>query len=83
MSVKWSDGRTEGLAGNLPEYLVRDLQLYFKELEDLRYEHDNDLRDDEYDFCSVNSTRNLTNKLVGLGMTKDERAEFDFYNRRG
>ena len=50
LSVTWSDGKTEGLATHLPEYLADELQIYFKELEDLREEHDNGLRDDEYTF---------------------------------
>jgi hypothetical protein len=50
LSVTWSDGRTEGLATDLPEYLVDELQIYFKELEDLREEHDNDMRDGDYNF---------------------------------
>jgi hypothetical protein len=50
LSVTWSDGKTEGLTTCLPEYLADELQIYFKELEDLREEHDNDLRDEEYSF---------------------------------
>jgi hypothetical protein len=50
LSVTWSDGKTEGLAIHLPEYLYDELQAYFRELEDLREEHDNDLRDEEYPF---------------------------------
>jgi len=50
LSVTWSDGKTEGLASHLPEYLYDQLQDYFRELEDLREEHDNDLRDEEYSF---------------------------------
>ena len=50
LSVTWSDGKTEGLAIDLPEYLHDELQIYFRELEDLREEHDNDLRDEEYTF---------------------------------
>jgi hypothetical protein len=50
LSVTWSDGKTEGLAIDLPEYLYDELQAYFRELEDLREEHDNDLRDEEYAF---------------------------------
>jgi hypothetical protein len=50
LSVTWSDGKTEGLAVDLPEYLYEELQTYFHELEDLREEHDNDLRDEEYNF---------------------------------
>ena len=50
LSVTWSDGKTEGLANCLPEYLEDELMIYFKELEDLREEHDNDMRDWEYTF---------------------------------
>lgn len=51
LSATWSDGKTEGLASHLPEYLYDELQIYFRELEDLREEHDNDMRDlEEYSF---------------------------------
>ena len=50
LSATWSDGKTEGLAIDLPEYLYDELQTYFRELEDLREEHDNDLRDEGYSF---------------------------------
>lgn len=51
LSVTWSDGKVEGLASHLPEYLYDELQIYFRELEDLREEYDNDMRDDEdYEF---------------------------------
>jgi hypothetical protein len=50
LSATWSDGKTEGLAIDLPEYLYDELQTYFRELEDLREEHDNDMRDEEYSF---------------------------------
>jgi len=50
LSVTWSDGKVEGLAFNLPEYLCEELQVYFRELEDLREEHDNGMRDYEYNF---------------------------------
>ena len=50
LSATWSDGKTEGLASHLPEYLYDELQAYFRELEDLREEHDNDMRDEEYSF---------------------------------
>ena len=50
LSATWSDGKTEGLAIDLPEYLYDELQAYFRELEDLREEHDNDMRDEEYAF---------------------------------
>ncbi|MFZ4600368.1 MAG: hypothetical protein ACOYNN_17145 [Terrimicrobiaceae bacterium] len=52
LSVTWSDGKTEGLAIDLPEYLYDELQTYFRELEDLREEHDNDLRDEGYAFAA-------------------------------
>jgi len=38
LRVTWSDGKTEGLVSHLPEYLYDELQLYFRELEDLREE---------------------------------------------
>lgn len=47
LSVTWSDGKVEGLASHLPEYIYEELQGYFRELEDLREEYDNDMRDDE------------------------------------
>ena len=51
ISVTWSDGKVEGLASHLPEYIYLELQNYFRELEDLREEYDNDMRDDEeYEF---------------------------------
>jgi hypothetical protein len=50
LSVTWSDGKTEGLAVDLPEYLADELQTYFHELEDLREEHDEEVREDEYTF---------------------------------
>ena len=50
LSATWSDGKTEGLAIDLPEYLYDELQAYFRELEDLREEHDNNMRDEEYSF---------------------------------
>jgi hypothetical protein len=50
LSATWSDGKTEGLAIDLPEYLYDELQTYFRELEDLREEHDNEMRDEEYSF---------------------------------
>lgn len=50
LSITWSDGKTEGLANFLPEYIEKDLMIYFQELEDLREEHDNDMRDWEYTF---------------------------------
>ena len=51
LSVTWSDGKVEGLGSVLPEYLDEELQIYFRELEDLREEYDNDMRgDEEYTF---------------------------------
>lgn len=51
LSITWSDGKTEGLGSFLPEYLDEELQIYFRELEDLREEYDNDMRgDEEYAF---------------------------------
>jgi hypothetical protein len=57
LSVTWSDGETEGLASALPEYIYDELQIYFRELEDLREEHDADLRDEAYTFNNINDTR--------------------------
>ena len=51
LSITWSDGKVEGLAGCLPEYMEEHLMIYFKELEDLREEHDADMRDEEYYFA--------------------------------
>jgi len=50
LSVTWSDGVTERLTADLPEYLQDELRIYFKELEDLREEHDAGLRDEAYNF---------------------------------
>ena len=50
LSVTWSDGKVEGLASCLPEHIEEELKIYFQELEDLREEHDEDLRDEEYNF---------------------------------
>jgi hypothetical protein len=50
LSVTWSDGKTEGLASCLPEYIYEELRIYFKELEDLREEHDAGMRDEPYNF---------------------------------
>ena len=50
LNVTWSDGVNEGLTADLPEYLRDELQIYFKELEDLRAEHDAGLRDEPYNF---------------------------------
>jgi hypothetical protein len=59
ISVTWSDGKVEGLASHLPEYIFLELQNYFRELEDLREEYDNDMRDDEeYEF-SKNEEKKL------------------------
>jgi hypothetical protein len=49
----WSDGKVEGLGIHLPEYLENELKIYFQELEDLREEHDNKMRDEEYVFSTV------------------------------
>jgi hypothetical protein len=50
LSITWSDGKVEGLASCLPEYIYDELLIYFRELEDLREEHDAELRDEEYNF---------------------------------
>jgi len=50
LSITWSDGKTEGLASCLPEYIYEELRIYFKELEDLREEHDEGMRDEPYNF---------------------------------
>ena len=50
LSITWSDGKVEGLASCLPEYIYDELLIYFKELEDLREEHDAELRDEPYVF---------------------------------
>jgi hypothetical protein len=42
LSVTWSDGKTEGLATDLPEYLAEELAIYFAELEQHRAECDAD-----------------------------------------
>lgn len=60
LSVTWSDGATEGLASDLPEYIYEELQIYFRELEDLREEHDADLRDEAYTFNDLTNVRNVT-----------------------
>jgi hypothetical protein len=49
-TITWSDGKTEGLASCLPEHIYEELLIYFKELEDLRAEHDADMRDEPYNF---------------------------------
>lgn len=48
LSVTWSDGKTEGLAVHLPEYLAEELQAYFQELEQHRAECD--AAEDEYNW---------------------------------
>lgn len=50
LSITWSDGKVEGLASCLPEYIYDELQIYFRELEDLREEHDLEMRDEPYNF---------------------------------
>lgn len=50
LSITWSDGKVEGLASCLPEYIYDELLIYFRELEDLREEHDAELRDEPYNF---------------------------------
>ena len=50
LSVTWSDGTVEGLVSCLPEYIYDELLSYFRELEDLREEHDLEMRDEEYSF---------------------------------
>mgnify|MGYP006272876569 CR=1 FL=1 len=45
LSVEWTDGKTEGLAVDLPEYLADELAIYFAELEQHRAEVE-----DEYNF---------------------------------
>jgi hypothetical protein len=50
LSITWSDGKVEGLASGLPEYLEEELFIYFRELEDLREEHDLEMREEEYNF---------------------------------
>lgn len=53
LSITWSDGKTEGLANCLPEYLDEELRIYLRELEDLREECDNDMREESYNFEEV------------------------------
>ena len=50
LRVTWSDGKTEGLASCLPEHIYEELLNYFKELEDLREEHDEGMRNEFYTF---------------------------------
>jgi len=47
LSVCWSDGKTEGLAVHLPEYLADEIQTYLTELEDLRAEDEKNYNFDE------------------------------------
>ena len=58
LSVTWSDGKVEGLGIDLPEYLEEELKIYFRELEDLREEHDNEMRDGKYKF-GINEEKKL------------------------
>jgi hypothetical protein len=46
ITITWSDGRTENLSPDLPEYLAEEIEQYLDELEDLR----NEQGDDEYNF---------------------------------
>lgn len=46
IKITWSDGRTENLSPDLPEYLTEQIEQYLDELEDLR----NEQGDDEYNF---------------------------------
>jgi hypothetical protein len=46
VKITWSDGRTENLSPDLPEYLAKEIEQYLDELEDLR----NEQGDDEYNF---------------------------------
>jgi hypothetical protein len=50
LSITWSDGKVEGLASCLPEYIYDELLTYFRELESLRAEYDAEMRDEEYNF---------------------------------
>jgi hypothetical protein len=52
LSITWDDGKTEGLGIHLPEYLENELKIYFQELEDLREEYDNGMRDEDYHFST-------------------------------
>lgn len=47
LSVTWTDGKTEGLAVDLPEYLADELAIYFAELEQHRAETEDE---DEYNW---------------------------------
>ena len=42
LTITWSDGKTEGIANDLPEHLDRDLREHLTELEDLREEQEID-----------------------------------------
>jgi hypothetical protein len=48
LNITWNDGKTEDLVAILPEYLWAELSVYFRELEDLRAEHDAGLRGEPY-----------------------------------
>ena len=50
LNITWNDGKTEDLVAVLPEYLWAELSVYFRELEDLRAEHDAGLRGVPYHF---------------------------------
>ena len=50
LNITWNDGKTEDLVAILPEYLWAELCVYFRELEDLRAEHDAGLRGEPYHF---------------------------------
>ena len=50
LNITWSDGKTEDLVSILPQYLWLLLCHYFRELEELRAEHDAGLRDEPYHF---------------------------------
>jgi hypothetical protein len=50
IGITWSDGKKEGLAGCLPEHIEEELLRYFQELEELRAEHDAEMREENYQF---------------------------------
>lgn len=60
LTITWSDGKTEGLASVLPEHIYDELEIYLRELEDLREEHDADMRDEEYTFENPDDSKELT-----------------------
>jgi hypothetical protein len=60
LTITWTDGKTEGLAGCLPDYIYDELEVYLRELEDLREEHDADLRDEAYTFVNPDDSKELT-----------------------